>query len=202
MIYKSYIFSLFIALLMLSSCNQEKELTEDEVYEFLELCFEDYYLNYDVEITEELNKFEKQLTRELRLKDTTGRSYKRLLKDLEENSYFEAPFNTANFNEVILFKNPTQLLECMENSYGIDSIQVSNTRFYKVQGKILEVMTENDEVSIQYFFNTYRNRLSPEEIKKPYVKQTILSLLYRWYYQSSLSVEDEGQLYEAEIFIN
>lgn len=183
------IFIYFLLLMLFISCKNKEKLTEHDIYTFLEICYEDYYFNYDLEITPLLEAFEQQLVKENHLKDTTGNAYKELLKKLEAEDYFSPPLNKEAFNEIALYKNPSNIIDCAYTTFSIDSTQVLNTRFSQVSQRINQKVSENEEISIHYFFNTYRNHLSAKEIKTPYIKQTILLTLYRWYYKSAIEHE-------------
>lgn len=179
----------YVLLFLAFSCTNKERLTELEIYTFLEICYEDYYFNYDLEITPLLEDFEQQLIKEGHLKDSTGIAYKELLKKLESETFFSLPLNKEGFNEVALYKNPSHIIDCAYNTFSIDSALVLNTRFSQVSHRINQKIEEDEEISIHYFFNTYRNQLSPKEIKMPYIKQTILLTLYRWYYKSAIEHE-------------
>lgn len=186
---KIKIIFIFTLLFIVYSCQNKKELTEYDIYTFLEICYEDYYFNYELEITPLLDEFEQQLVNEGHLKDTTGSSYKELLKNLETENYFFPPLNIEGFNEVALYKNPPNILECANKTFSIDSTFILKTRFSQVSQRINQKIDEDEDISVHYFFNTYRNQLSSKEIKMPYIKQTILLTLYRWYYKSALEKE-------------
>lgn len=185
--------SLFLLVGLLSyACSSDKKMDEREIYTFLELCYEDYFKNYDVEILDLLDEFEQKLVSEGHLKDTTGDSYKKLLKTLSQDNYFSSTENIAAMNDIVLFKNPMSIYECAEMAYGIDSTTISQTHFSSINRNIADYIENNEEISIHYFFDTYRTKLRKEEIKLPYIKQTIQVLLYRWYYQSG-QIQGERQ---------
>lgn len=178
------LYSILILTILLSSCQTSEENMDQETYTYLQVCFEDYYLNYDVEITPLLNDFEQLLVKEGHLKDTTGKAYKSLFYKLQKSNYFEGPMNKEEFNDVVLYKNPSKLIQCAERIFKIDSIQLASTNFAKVTRKINAELMEKEEVSIHYLFEAYKRGLDANEIKAPYVKQSIQILLYRWYYKS------------------
>ena len=93
----------YVLLFLAFSCTNKERLTELEIYTFLEICYEDYYFNYDLEITPLLEDFEQQLIKEGHLKDSTGIAYKELLKKLESETFFSLPLNKEGFNEVALY---------------------------------------------------------------------------------------------------
>ena len=183
-----YIFFLTSALLLFS-CQSTKESNDKEVYSYLELCFEDYYLNYDVEVTPLLNQFELHLLEEGHLSDTTGQAYKALFSSLDSTDYFNPPLKKEDFNNTILYKSPSDIMACATTVFSIDSSAVLNTQFSKIAKEISDKITNEEEISIHYFFNIYQTRLSNAEIRMPYVKQSILLLLYRWYFKSKYDRE-------------
>lgn len=185
------LFILCIVLFSLSTCQSDKKLNDNDIYLFLESCYEDYYRNYDLEVTELLNDFEVQLIKEGRLSDTTGAAYKSLFKSLDTTNYFTPPFNTNDFNKILLYKNPSAILNCATTVFSLDSSEVSNTHFAKIENEIHKEVTSEEEISIHYFFDIYQTKLSNNEIRMPYIKQNILLLLYRWYYISQ--EKDEGE---------
>lgn len=176
-----------------NSCQSDKKLSDDAIYLLLLSCYEDYYKNYDIEVSAILNQFEEQLLKEKRLSDTTGTAYKELLRSLDKTDYFTPPLQTKNFNKVILYKNPTELLNCAINVFSLDSTEVSNTHFAEIEREIHHKVTGEEEVSIHYFFQVYQTKLSKDEIRKPYIKQNILLLLYRWYYISDQKIKSDKE---------
>ena len=180
--HKYFIFFFFI--FILNACQSSKEKEDYEVYTYLKICFEDYYLNYDVKVTPLLDKFEILLLEEGHLSDTTGKAYKALFKSLNNTDYFNPPLKMEDFNNAVLYKNPSNILECATTVFSLDSIDVVSTQFSKLAREINEKITHEEEVSIHYFFDLYQHKLTDEEIRMPYVKQSILLLLYRWYFKS------------------
>ncbi|MEX2483787.1 MAG: hypothetical protein WED10_04490, partial [Brumimicrobium sp.] len=171
---------LFITVLLFACKNQQ---TSSE-YDFLLTCYEDFYLNYNIEITDLMNKFEQNLISENHLKDKSGSSYQELLIYLKENNYFKSPLNKDDFKEVILYKNPKDITNCATSVFGLDSAVIAQTPYFKTSRKITKALSSNEEVSMNYLFKVYANDLSPDELEKPFVKQSILVMLYRWYYKS------------------
>jgi hypothetical protein len=155
----------------------------------LKICFEDYYLNHDVEITPLLDDFEIFLLKEGHLSDTTGEAYKSLFKSLRKTDYFDPPLKMEDFNNTLLYKNPSNIIGCATTVFSLDSAAILSTNFSKIAREINEKTTKEENVSIHYFFDLYQNRLTNEEIRMPYVKQSILVLLYRWYFKSKYDRE-------------
>lgn len=175
---------LILIILTLLSCQTSKKSSDYETYTYLEVCFEDYYLNYDVKVSLILEKFELLLVEEGHLSDTTGKAYKTLLKSFEESDYFNPPLKMEDFNNTLLYKNPSNIINCATNVFSLDSTTIINTKFSKLAEEINEKMSKDEDISIHYFFDLYSRNLSDEEIRMPYVKQSILLLLYRWYFKS------------------
>ena len=186
-------FVLFFILFTLVGCQSNKTPDVNEVYSFLESCYEDEFENYNIKVTPLLNQFEIQLLKEGHLSDTTGAAYKKLFKVLDTSNYFAPPLHTKDFNKVLLYKNPSNVLNCAVNVYSIDSTTIANTHFAKIEREIHQKVTSEEEVSIHYFFHIYTSKLSKEEIRKPYIKQNILLLLYRWYYISQQKIKDTAK---------
>lgn len=182
-------FYIYILILLFSSCQSSKSTSDYEIYTYLKICFEDYYLNYDVEVTPLLDKFELFLLEEGHLSDTTGQAYKTLLRNLDRSDYFKPPLKMEDFNNTLLYKNPTNIITCATTVFALDSTEIVNTNFSQIAREISEKITHEEEVSIHYFFDIYRNKLTNEEIRMPYVKQSVLLLLYRWYFKSKYDRE-------------
>lgn len=180
-----------IILFAFYSCKNDTTNNHIQTYEYLAVCFEDFYLNYDVKATPLLNQFENRLIKEGQLSDTTASAYQKLFRKLEKQTYFSPPLKKDNFNRVLLLKSPTDIMNCGISVFGLDSTTIRNTPFSKIQEKIFHKTTSQEEVSIKYFFRLYGNELPDKEIRAPYVKQSILLLLYRWYYKSKSHQTDK-----------
>lgn len=174
---------LICSIFLLTFCKDDNPANE-KVYTFLEVCYEDFYLNYDVQVSKELNQFEEHLIKEGHLADTSGKSYKLLLNELSENNYFEPPLKFDDFENTVLYKVPDDLLGCAESIFGIDSTLVKNTPYFKAQKRIREELKMKKEISINQLFKYNSDYLSDETITSPFVRQSILQLLYRWYFKS------------------
>ncbi|HLW29801.1 MAG TPA: hypothetical protein VKX29_03015 [Brumimicrobium sp.] len=190
-----YFFASLFTLLLLG-CKINKEANDFETYTFLNICFEDYYLNFDIEISPLLNNFEILLIEEGHLSDSSGKAYKALFDSLQKTDYFKPPLRMENFNNSLLYKNPTNVMDCAVRVFSLDSAQILNTNFSKVTQEINSEVSENKDVSIHYFFNLYRNKLTNEELRMPYVKQSIQLLLYRWYFKSKYDREIQIKMKE------
>lgn len=169
-------------IILLASCNSNDN--KDQQYEFLLTCYEDYYLNYDIEITSVLNDFEQELIAEGHLKDGSGKSYKELLNYLKENNYFKTPLKKIDFENEILYKTPKNIAKCGISVFGLDSTDIAQTSYFKAERKIAEALEKNEEISINYIFDVYSKILSNEDLEKPFVRQSMLVFFYRWYFQS------------------
>ena len=118
------------------------------------------------------------------LADTTGKAYKDLFKSLDNTDYFNPPLKMEDFNNSLLYKNPSNIIECATTVFSLDSAEIVSTNFSKIAREINDKVTNEEQVSIHYFFDLYQNKLTNEEIRMPYIKQSILLLLYRWYFKS------------------
>lgn len=185
--YSKLILGLFIILTTIK-CSDE-QTSEREIYEYLEICFEDYYLNYNVEVTKELTEFEKHLLKEGHLTDTTGKAYKILLEKLSKDIYFSPPLRYDAFDNSVLYKVPGDIKECASSIFGIDTNLVKKTEYFKAQEKIRLDLKINEEVSIGNVFKYNNEHISTDLIKAPFVKQSIQQLLYRWYFKSKYDRE-------------
>jgi len=177
------------SLFLLTACQATKKGNDIEVYSYLKICFEDYYLNYDVEVTPLLDKFELLLLEEGHLSDTSGKAYKALFDTFKKKDYFNPPLKMEDFNNTLLYKNPSNIINCATSIFSLDSVQVLNTNFSKIASEINEKISNEQEVSIHYFFDLYRHKLTDEEIRMPYIKQSIQLMLYRWYFKSKYDRE-------------
>jgi len=171
-----------LLIILLGSCNSNDD--QDQQYDFLLTCYENYYLNYDIEITPALDDFEQELIAEGHLKDDSGRSYKELLNYLKENNYFKTPLKKIDFENEILYKTPSNIAKCGISVFGLDSTNIAQTAYFKAERKIAETLENNEEISVNFIFDVYSKELSNENLEKPFVKQSILVFFYRWYFQS------------------
>ena len=174
-------FSILLVVLF-ASCNSNDNY--DQQYEFLLTCYEDYYLNYDIEITPLLDDFEQELIAEGHLKDGSGKSYKELLNYLKENNYFKTPLKKIDFENKVLYKTPSKIANCGISVFGLDSTDIAQTSYFRAERKIAEALESKEEISVNYIFDVYANELSNEDLEKPFVKQSMLVFFYRWYFQS------------------
>lgn len=175
---------IFLICISFSACQSSNQLSNDDIYEFLQECFNSYYDEFNIKITPELNKFELFMIKENQLKDTTGSAYKKLFKKLDETTYFPESHQKKIYNKVILLKTPSNIITCATHVYAIDSQRIKALPFARLQSEMQPHLTENDAISLHYFFKTYAYDIKLEEYRKPYIKQTLLLFLYRWYYQS------------------
>ncbi len=180
--------SLTLLLLLVGSCSEEST-SDKQVYAYLEVCFEDYYLNHGVQISEHLEVFEQHLIQEGHLKDSTGDAYLDLISKLSKSIYFDPPLKFDNFNNAVLYKVPEDLTDCASSIFGIDSTLVRNTDYYKAQENIRIELQKNEKISINDVFLYNSKYLSAKTIKAPFVKQSILQLFYKWYFKSKFDRE-------------
>tara|TARA_B100000508_G_scaffold24343_1_gene17490 strand:- start:19926 stop:20540 length:615 start_codon:yes stop_codon:yes gene_type:complete len=175
-------------LIILSGCAEQYS-TDQKIYTFLEVCYEYYYLNYDVDVSAELANFETVLINEGHLSDSTGEAYSKLLDFLSQENYFNPPLKFDGFNNVVLYKVPDDLVGCAQSIYGIDSSLVKQTNYFKAQQKIREQLANSQEISINQLFKYNSDYLDSKTLTSPFVKQSILQLLYRWYFKSKYDRE-------------
>ncbi|PWH86061.1 hypothetical protein [Brumimicrobium oceani] len=175
---------ILLLLSILNACQSPEKVKDQETYTYLKVCFEDYYLNYDVEITPLLDEFELLLLDEGHISDTTGVAYKTLFDSLAVNDYFNPPLKKEDFDNTVLYKNPSNIISCASALFAVDSNEIVKTNFSKIASKINQEIEKGEDISIHYFFDIYKRELSDEELRAPYVKQSVLLLLYRWYFKS------------------
>jgi hypothetical protein len=134
------------------------------------------------------------------LSDSSGKAYKNLLAQLSRDVYFNPPLKFDAFNNAVLYKVPDNLMECATSIFGMDSSEIANTSYFKVQGKIRRDLQQDDSISIGNVFNYNATYLSEDDFNAEFVRYSTLQLLYRWYFQSKYS--REIPLTEAEIKAN
>ena len=155
-----------------------------DLYEFLSICQDEFFLDHGVQASEKLIEFEQFLIEEGHLVDVSGKSYIVLLRQLAKKTYFDPPLKKENFNNALLYKNPPNLYQCVETTYGIDSIQLALLPYHHVAEQVAEYLTSDEEVMVQGIFKIYSEQLSSNELEQPYIRETVLLLLYRWYFSS------------------
>lgn len=172
--------SFILMLFVLLSCSKQ----EDDIYEFLNICNDSFYLDYGVEASEKMKEFQQELIDEGHLIDPSGAALKGLLQKLAKKTYFDPPLKKDDFNNALLYKYPTQLYTCVEKHYAVDSTTLVSLPFSKTQEKIAIYASSSEAIPIQGFFKIYAEEMSNKELEKPYIKESILLFLYRWYFQS------------------
>lgn len=183
------LFYVLLVLSVISACQSSKRMSNHEIYGYLQDCFADYYNDYNIKIIPLLNNFEQELVKEKYLSDTTGEAYSQLFRRLNSETYFQPPLKKETFNKVVLLKSPSNIIQCASSVYTIDSNVVRQLPFSKLQRKINLHLTSNDSISVDYFFTMYAFNIASKEYREPYVKQTLLLFLYRWYYQSKMEIK-------------
>ncbi len=173
---------LFVAFFAIVGCNSNPK--ENDYYDFLAICMDEFFLDHGVNSTEKLEDFEFDLIEEGHLYDPSGKAYKVLLRNLSRDIYFVPPLKIDDFHNALLYKNPPELYRCVDFHYGVDSLALTQLKFFAVQEKIGEELSSKEEVRIQDLFSIYLNELDESDLEKPYSKDTILLLLYRWYFAS------------------
>ena len=182
---KPYFILTIYFLTILTSCNNE----QDDIYEFLNICNDEFYLDYNVLASEQMEVFQQELVEEGHLIDNSGYALKVLLRNLAKKTYFDPPLRKDNFNNALLYKYPDQLYTCVVKNYNIDSTLVAALPFSETQKKIASYASSNDSIPVQGFFKIYAEELTEEELSTPYIKESVLLFLYRWYFQSKYDRE-------------
>ncbi|MGM0480027.1 MAG: hypothetical protein ACQERC_12470 [Bacteroidota bacterium] len=178
-----YFVSCCTVFILVSSCSGSDDQAES-TYPYLAVCYEDFFWNEDVDIAEELSRFEASLIQEGKLKDSTGASYISLLDELSHKEYFPLPLPYDQFSKQILYKTPDELISCAQSVFGIDSSLVQETNFHHAQQRINQEGTKRDEMPVQLIFSIYAEELQPKDFEGDFVRYSLLHLLYRWYFKS------------------
>lgn len=169
---------------LLMSVNCKTKYNDYDLYEFLNICNDEFYLDLGVNASNKLEAFETFLIQENHLIDRSGKSYKVLLRELVKKTYFDPPLAKDDFNNVLLYKNPKHLYECVGETFQIDSVRLTELHFFEVSEKIANYLSKDKEVAVQGIFEIYANELSEKELEMPYIREIILTMLYRWYFSS------------------
>ena len=189
--FSSFIFVVFL----LCACENESET--EKLYSLLQVCHDEFYLDYGVKASDSLRAFESHLIEQKLLFNNSPTAYKTLFRKLSKELYFKPPLPMDNFNNALLYRNPEDLFECMEETFHIDSSAFIHLSYYKASKQIREVMLESEEVPVQSIFEIYASQINEEEYAMPYVKDALLLFLYRWYFTSkydrSIPIEIEEE---------
>jgi len=178
---KLSVFSIVIFFLLLG-CKNENE--KETIYGLLQVCHDEYYLDFGVSASEHLADFESYLIQQGHLYEKSPEAYKVLFRKLAKEIYFAPPLPKDDFNNALLYKNPDNIIECMSETFQIDSTQFINLSYYKASKKIQSLMLSSEEVPIQEIFTIYANDIEINEYEMPFVKDALLLFLYRWYFTS------------------
>jgi hypothetical protein len=174
--------------LFLVRCTERP--ADQEIYELLNVCLDDFYQQKGIDIQQELTAFENQLLAEGHLQRKGQQSdFKTLLEFLSENTYFSPPLKKDDFNSTLLLENPTRLVECLNYSFNIDSLELMELSYYQATAEIGKIIEVNEEVAIHDIFATYAAIIAAEDFNQPFVRESLLMLLYRWYYKSKYDRE-------------
>ena len=168
--------------LLLFSCSEENK--EDELYDLLLVCYNDFYEANNVSASDTLLAFENFLIDEGHLRNNSGSAYRELLYYLKSNTYFKLPLKKIDFSNPILYENPSDLLYCVYYNYNVDSTEFLALNYYKCSDKIAQTIEENESIDVHQMFDAYLTYLDEEEITKPFVRESILQFFYRWYFTS------------------
>jgi hypothetical protein len=176
----NWIFWLSAILIILSSCQKDN----DENQELLLICFNEFYLNSGINAVDTLNVFEQELIKEGHLKSKDGNSYLLLLTFLRDSIYFKPLLTKKSFDNNMLYTNPTNLMECVQENYGVDTSEISDMPYYHCTNEIKKMILVEETIPIQSIFGLYVEHLNQAELTKPFVRISLLHLLYKWYYAS------------------
>lgn len=182
---RRYFTILLFFLTILNSCHDE----QDDLYEFLNICNDSFYLDFNVSASEEMNTFQQDLIDEGHLIDRSGYALKVLLRELAKKTYFDPPLRKDDFEYALLYKYPNGLYTCVAENYNIDSTELAALPFSETLNKIADYASSDESIPVQGFFKIYAEELSEEELSKPYIKESVLLFLYRWYFQSKYDRE-------------
>jgi hypothetical protein len=183
-----------LALLFATLFGCKAKTSDNELYELIYVCFDEFYENKKISVQKELTAFELHLIQEGHLKTNEfGSDFRELFDYLSNNTYFKTPLTKDDFNQSLLYENPNNLVECLNYSYNIDSLELMQLSYYQATSKISEQIETTGEVDIHDMFTIYAKHISLEDYNAPFVRESLLLLLYRWYYKSK---------YDREIQIN
>jgi hypothetical protein len=189
--------TLLAGCILFGSCSIEQN--EDELYDLLLVCYNDYYELKNISASDTLQEFEHFLIQEGHLKDNSGKSYLELLNYLQEHTYLKLPLKKIDFTNTLLYDNPSDLLYCAHYNFTIDSTAFLKLDYYECADQIAQMIEENESIDIHEMFEIYGNCLDEEEIVKPFVRESMLQFFYRWYFTSKYNRDIQFSLDEAVI---
>lgn len=162
------------------SCKSEHE----EVYDFVEICQNNYYEGYGINAADTLLAFEEDLITYHLLEDASYTSYYNLLQELSSEVYFDSYPIRISPKAPLLTLNPQDLQSCLSESFGIDSLRLTQTPYYALQSDLNLYYTSSENIHISGVFDRYMKHLDALEFEHPFIRLEILKLLYRWYFES------------------
>ena len=171
---------ILLTIIIIASCAKNKK---GDLYDFLAICNNEFYLDFGVNLEDTLIEFEYFLIQEGHLYSNEGKSYKTLLRKLKDETYFSPPLKKDNFSNELLYKNPKELTKCVEETFKVDTLDLTKLPFYILSKEIATTISSKEELAIQELFNIYL-KLPEEEIRFSFVKENLLLLFYRWYFKS------------------
>lgn len=172
---------LLLSILLLgAACTSEKE----EVYDFVEICQNNYYEGYGINAADTLLAFEKDLIAHHLLKDASYSAYQDLLEELSSEVYFDSYPIHISQNAPLLTLNPQNLQGCLEESFDVDSLSLTRTAYYALQSDLNLYYTSSENIHISGVFDRYLKHLDAQEFEHPFIRLEVLKLLYRWYFES------------------
>jgi hypothetical protein len=179
--------SLIVGSMLLVGCSDETK--EDELYDLLLVCFDDYYLSQKISASDTLHAFEDYLISEGHLENNSGESYLELLNYLKNNTYLKLPLKKIDFSNALLYTNPSDLLFCAHDNFNIDSSAFLTLDYYNCADQIAQMIEANESIDIHQMFDIYAKCLDKDEIVKPFVRESMLQFFYRWYFTSKYNRE-------------
>ncbi|MDG0972869.1 MAG: hypothetical protein P8O07_01810 [Crocinitomicaceae bacterium] len=188
---------IFICALIGCLFSCQEQATEEELYDLLLVCYNDYYESSDIAASDTLHEFENFLISEGHLQGPTGKSYRELLSYLKTNTYFKLPLKKIDFTNELLYDNPSDLIYCVHYNFNIDSAQFMNLQYYQCAQTLGEYM-QGPSINIHDVFDTYIHYLDEETIEQPFVRESLLQFFYRWYFTSKYNREIEIPSQEKE----
>ena len=188
---------IFICALIGCLFSCQEQATEEELYDLLLVCYNDYYELSDIAASDTLHEFENLLISEGHLQGPTGKSYRELLSYLKTNTYFKLPLKKIDFTNELLYDNPSDLIYCVHYNFNIDSAQFMNLQYYQCTETLGEYM-QGQSINIHDVFDTYIHYLDEETIEQPFVRESLLQFFYRWYFTSKYNREIEIPSQEKE----
>lgn len=171
--------SIFI---FLFSCKQKENKTE-LVYDYLEECNQNYYLNKGLDFQQEIEAFATLLEEEKQLENNNSESLNKLLLQIVEKSKFpKKQFIEIPEDHQILQQPPQDLFHCLSDYYAVDSLILSKTTYFELEEAVFKYISSTSEPKANRIFKIYSEYLSAETFEIDFIRHITLAQLFRWYY--------------------